>query len=54
VSLSYTGPGARADLVLGDAWRVHPHDELLHRLARFLGLEQVGVDYDRRRAGGIA
>ncbi|MGD2084112.1 MAG: DNA polymerase III subunit alpha, partial [Chromatiales bacterium] len=52
LTLSYRGRGASADLVLGDAWRVHPHDELLHRLARFLGLERVAVDYDRRRAGG--
>ncbi len=52
VSLAYRGRSARAELVLGDSWRVHPNDELLHRLSRFLGLERVQVDYDRRRAGG--
>jgi len=52
VHLHYRSTGAAADLTLGHEWRVHPNEELQHRLERFLGLDRVAVDYDRRRAAG--
>jgi DNA polymerase III alpha subunit len=44
--------GRIGNLALDDDWRVHPNEELQHRLERFLGLDQVAADYDRRRAAG--
>jgi len=52
VHVHYRSTGAEADLILGHEWRVHPNEELQHRLERFLGLDRVAVDYDRRRAAG--
>lgn len=51
VHVRYQAAGALADLVLGDDWRVHPSEELQHRLERFLGLDRVQVDYDRGTVG---
>ena len=45
VGVSYQTKTARASLMLGDAWRVHPTDELLHRLKELAGEERVRVMY---------
>ncbi len=45
VRISYTGDGARAQMTLGEKWRVHPTDELLHRLRELAGEERVRVVY---------
>lgn len=45
VSISYTSIVAKASLQLGDAWRVHPTDELVARLQAFSGSEVVEVRY---------
>src|SRR5690606_11142426 len=46
VRIEYTGAGARGVLVLGEAWRVKPTDELLRRLRDCLGPEAVALSYD--------
>jgi DNA polymerase-3 subunit alpha len=43
--ISYHGDGAVARVALGKEWRVHPTDELLHRLKEFAGAERVHVEY---------
>jgi len=45
VSLAYLRDGARAEIALGDAWRVHPTDELIHRLKEVMGDGQVRLVY---------
>jgi DNA polymerase-3 subunit alpha len=45
VGISYTSKFAKANLQLGDDWRVHPTDELVARLRSLLGSEAVGVRY---------
>jgi len=45
VCIDYTGGAARARVALGEAWAVHPTDELLHRLRDLAGKEQVQVEY---------
>ncbi len=45
VVLDYHGQGARAEVLLGDGWQVHPTDELLHRLAELAGEGRVQVVY---------
>ena len=45
VVIEYQRPGARAELSLGQEWRVHPTDELLHRLKELAGPEKVRVIY---------
>ncbi len=45
VSIHYVAKSARSRIQLGNAWSVHPGDELLHRLEKFLGPNQVRVDY---------
>jgi DNA polymerase-3 subunit alpha len=45
VTMHYRTVQAEATLQLGDAWRVHPADELLVRLKRFLGNDAVTVKY---------
>jgi DNA polymerase-3 subunit alpha len=47
VHLAYRCPGAGARLVLDEAWRVQPSDELLRRLRQLLGPESVHVSYER-------
>ncbi|MCP3866630.1 MAG: DNA polymerase III subunit alpha [Gammaproteobacteria bacterium] len=44
----YRGPSASGTLVLGDAWRVRPTDELLRRLERFVGTGHLDVVYSGR------
>ncbi len=45
VGIQYQGDGAQAHLTLGDDWRVHPTDELLHRLRELAGEDRVRVMY---------
>ena len=45
VTLSYLRSDAQAEIALGKAWRVHPTDELLHRLREVIGPERVEVVY---------
>lgn len=45
ISIDYMAAGAKASLQLDDEWRVHPSDELLIRLRRFLSTEAVQVRY---------
>ncbi|MDO9372073.1 MAG: DNA polymerase III subunit alpha [Gammaproteobacteria bacterium] len=42
---AYNGSSINADLPLGQEWRVHPTDELLHRLAGLVGKDHVKVVY---------
>ncbi len=45
VALEYTGPDARAEVLLGDAWRVRPDDVLIQSLRDRYGSDQVYLDY---------
>lgn len=45
VGISYTSKVAKANLQLGDMWRVHPTDELVARLRSLLGSAAVEVKY---------
>jgi DNA polymerase-3 subunit alpha len=45
VGIRYLGASAQAHITLGDEWRVHPTDELLHRLRELAGDAQVRVLY---------
>ncbi len=45
VVLDYNKGTARAEIRLGEEWRVHPTDELLHRLRDTLGEETIQVVY---------
>ncbi len=45
VVIDYQRPDARAELPLGPDWRVHPTDELLHRLRELAGPDQVRLIY---------
>jgi len=45
VAIRYLGSTAQAHITLGDEWRVHPTDELLHRLRDLAGDTQVRMVY---------
>jgi DNA polymerase-3 subunit alpha len=45
VWINYRAARARADVVLGAQWQVHPTDELIHRLTELTGPGQVRVVY---------
>ena len=45
VCIDYHGGEARARVALGEAWTVHPTDELLHRLRDLAGKDSVQVEY---------
>jgi DNA polymerase-3 subunit alpha len=45
VGISYASTLAKANLQLGDEWRVHPTDELVARLRTLLGSSAVEVRY---------
>ncbi len=45
VYIDYQSRQARAQLQLGEAWRIHPEDELLQGLARRFGLQRVNLRY---------
>lgn len=46
VYIDYRSRRARAQLQLGEAWRIHPEDELLQGLARRFGPQRVKLRYD--------
>ena len=45
IVISYKRGDAAADLPLGEAWQIHPTDELLHRLRELVGEGDVQVVY---------
>ena len=45
VQISYCANEEKASLQLGDEWRVHPTDELILRLNKFLTAEKVSIKY---------
>lgn len=45
VAISYHAEGAKADLLLGDAWKINPEDALLEELKRVCGEASVAVEY---------
>jgi len=45
VVIDYLRPDARVELPLGQDWRVHPTDELLHRLRELAGEQDVEIVY---------
>jgi len=45
VFIDYHGGVAEARVSLGEAWTVHPTDELLHRLQQLTGNDSVAVEY---------
>ncbi len=45
VCIDYHGNVAEARVSLGEAWTVHPTDELLHRLQQLTGKDSVVVEY---------
>jgi DNA polymerase-3 subunit alpha len=45
VSVVYTNKAATCEISLGDAWRVHPQDQLIQSLAEWLKPENVSVVY---------
>jgi len=45
VCIDYTGGDAQARVTLGEAWSVHPSDELIHRLCDLAGKDRVVVEY---------
>jgi DNA polymerase-3 subunit alpha len=45
VRVVYTGNGARAEIVLGEQWRVPPTDEAIGRLRERFGAENVTLSY---------
>ena len=48
VALMYRGPSAHARIALGEDWQVHPTQELIQRLGKLVGGENVRVVYSRR------
>jgi DNA polymerase-3 subunit alpha len=49
IRLHYRTDQAEGDILFGQTWRVNPTDELLRRLHRLLGSENVRVIYGRAR-----
>ena len=45
MTVRYSGSGVACEIMLGDAWRVAPNDELQGSLAEKLGKESVVVEY---------
>ena len=45
LQISYCTSAEKATLQLGDDWRIHPTDELILRLKKFLSAEAVEVRY---------
>ena len=45
IQIAYCSAEAKASVQLGDEWRVHPTDELVLRLTRFLSEDVVEVRY---------
>ena len=47
IRFHYRSRQVEGDIVLGEEWRVHPTDELLRRLQRLLGNDNVQVVYKK-------
>lgn len=47
VCINYATQSARSRILLGDSWNVHPTDELLYRLEKFLGSNRIKIEYLR-------
>ncbi len=47
VRLRYRRPGAKAELLLSNAWRVRPSDALLKRLSALASVTDVAISYTR-------
>lgn len=45
IQLDYQNETGRANVMLGEQWRVRPSDELLSRLRQLVGEEQVSLLY---------
>ena len=45
VCIDYQNTLAQGMIKLGDKWRVHPAEELMHRLRNLVGKENVAVVY---------
>ncbi len=45
IAINYVSDKAKASLQLGDAWRVHPTDDLVSRLRWLLGTDNIEVRY---------
>ena len=45
IGINYTSNKAKASLQLGDAWRVHPTDDLVSRLRWLLGTDNIEIRY---------
>jgi DNA polymerase-3 subunit alpha len=45
VCILYRGRRAKAQLRLGEQWRLHPRDELIHRLQKHIGPDRVRIVY---------
>ncbi len=45
VRINYPGQQAQVSYLLGEAWKVHPRDELLSRLSKHIGNEYVKMHY---------
>jgi DNA polymerase-3 subunit alpha len=48
VSIVYANRSAACEINLGDAWRVHPHDELIRSLSDWLEPQNVEIVYQPR------
>ena len=45
VAINITSADSCGDVILGDEWRVVPHDDLLHVLKEHYGKEKVRLQY---------
>lgn len=45
VFIDYLGKSARAEIMLGEEWRVEPHDDLIQKLKDEYGPDGVNLDY---------
>ncbi|MEN8259000.1 MAG: DNA polymerase III subunit alpha [Pseudomonadota bacterium] len=52
IAVYYCSGAARSVIQFGDHWRVHPTDELLVRLEKFLGHGRFRLEYASRRMSG--
>ena len=46
ISVDYFCNNARCELLLGEKWCVHPSDDLLHKLRKFIGANNVQMIYE--------
>ncbi len=45
ILIDYRGQNAKSLLQLGETWRIHPGEELLNRLRKHIGTDQVRIQY---------